>query len=198
MKYARFAAMVSARAVTTSRSLSVGVLRGLASTILFAVLVPITGCDDEPSCVITTSLTGGYTDGIRWNLSGRDSCGVGKPTNLDPDGSALVFVNRDSAVEQHLILVPEVGIPTVGVYSGRVLLIAGGNIWDSGPGNCTIEVKRFELEDWTQIDFISISGLAVCQAPLLSASPEIEDATLVETIEWNAHLHDEQLPFEFI
>lgn len=190
--------MVPAHAVAPPRSLSVGLLRGLASAVLLTTLGFTTGCDDEPTCVVGTSLTGGYADQIRWELSGRESCGVGKPTNLDPNGSALVFVNGESAVEQQLILVPEVPIPELGVYPGRVLMIAGGNIWDSGPGNCTIEITRFELEDWTQIDFISMSGLAVCSAPLVSASPDIDDATLVETIEFNAHFHDEQLPFKFI
>jgi hypothetical protein len=171
---------------------------GLSLLGLGLAILTVTGCDDEPTCEITTALSGGYADEVRWSLSGRDSCGVGTPANLDPDGSALVFVNRSSAVVQHLILVPEVGLPQVGVYPGRMLLIAGGNIWDSGAGNCTIEVQRFELEDWTQTDFISISGLAICAAPLTSASPDIADAALTETIQFSAHLHDEQLPFEFL
>lgn len=190
--------MVPARAEAPPRSLSVGLRRGLAAAVLLTTLGVTTGCDDEPTCVIGTALTGGYEDQIRWSLSGRESCGVGKPTNLDPDGSALVFVNRDTAVEQQLILVPEAAIPQAGVYSGRVLMIAGGNIWDSGPGNCTIEITQFEVENWTQIDFIKMSGLAICPAPLVSVSPEIENATLVETIEFSAHFHDEQLPFKYI
>ena len=189
--------MVSAPAVTSPRS-SVGIFRGLAKVTLAAAILSTTGCDDEPTCVISTSLTGGYTSPVRWSLSGRDSCGVGSPANLDPDGSALVFVNNTEAVTQHLFLVPETGIPQVGVYPGRILLIAGGNIWDSGPGNCSIEISRFEYEDWSLIDFINISGRAVCTSPLISSSPAIDDASFTEVLQFDAHLHDEQLPFEFL
>lgn len=185
--------MVPARAVTSPRLLTLGLALGLA-----AAIVPSTGCDDEPTCVVATTFTGGYASPVRWSLSGRDSCGVGSPVNLDPNGSALVFVNRDTAVVQHLILVPNTRIPQVGVYPGRILLIAAGNIWDSGAGACTIEITRFEYEDWTLIDFINISGQAVCTNALVSASPEIEDASLTEVIQFDAHLHDEQLPFEFL
>jgi hypothetical protein len=192
--------MVSAPAVASRRA-SVGLLRGLAKLTLATAIMSnlsIMGCDDEPTCVMATSLTGGYTDVMRWNLSGRDSCGVGSPANLDPNGSVLVFVNKTGPVTQHLFLVPETGIPQVGVYPGRILLIAGGNIWDSGAGNCTIQITRFEFEEWSLINFINITGQAVCTTPLISSSPAIDDASFTEVLQFSAHLHDEQLSFEFL
>lgn len=157
----------------------------------------LSGCDDEPTCAVSTVISGGYQGAIDWRLAGRDSCGISNPETIDPTGSVFAFVDRSTSLNQYIYVAPATPLPTVGTYDARVLFIVGDKYWDSGVRSCSIQIVEFEREDWSVIDFLQIRGAVSCPDPLVSPSAELEDISMAP-LAFNAHLHDERIPFDFL
>lgn len=162
---------------------------------LLAILA-MPGCDEEPSCTLSTTMTGGYEGLLQWQPSGRDSCGIGDPTSIDPNGSAFAFIDRSTALNQYLYVFPHTPVPSVGIHQAQVLFIVGDNFWDSGANACTVQIVEFTPEPWSLIDFLKIRGTVTCPDPL--TSPTNAEAINMAELLFIGHFHDERLPFDFL
>ena len=161
------------------------------------LLTAIPGCDDEPTCVLSTTLAGGYDGALDWNLEGRGSCGFADATNISPNSTMIAFVDDSTGVSQNFYIVAETPILGAANFPGQVLFFVGDNFWESGASNCTVSLVTFESENWSRIDFANVRGTVECDGPLVSASPEHEDITMTSVL-FSAHIHRELLSFDYI
>lgn len=169
--------------------------RLIAPVLMLLPVLSTLGCDDEPACSLDALVTGGYDGAIAWDLAGRTGCGLADPTAVDPNSSALAFVDTSTGITQSIYILPQTPQLVVGVYPAQVLFIVAGNLWESGVGNCEVTITRLNLENWSVVDFYDLEGALVCNNPLASASPDVDDVTITGAVTFSGHMHAEVLSF---
>ncbi len=174
-----------------------GSLAMLATRAMLAIaLVGSTGCDDEPTCSMLVSLSGGLSGDLAWSLSGPDQCGLADASVLGDGAEALVFVDRSGESPLQFIISVTGGLPAVGEYVGQVLFVTPDGLWQSAADACTIVVTEREHEEWSRIDFIALEGVVDCPGGLQSASGVATPDITMTTMGFRGHIHDVRSSFE--
>lgn len=164
-----------------------------------ALLLPLAlglgGCDDEPVCRISAVFSGGFQGPGDWNSEGRENCGFANTAALAPDTTALIFVDESNERESVYVMVEQTSVGP-GILPGRMIYTYEGNVWASLPGSCSVNFEEFEIEDWSQIDFIRYEGAVFCPDPLVPVDPEQAPVSMSD-ITFNGHVHAEVLTYPF-
>lgn len=165
--------------------------RGALASILLVTLgmlgtLSMSGCDDPPTCKLQTEISGATTGTANWALTGEENCGFISNQGLTVDGAVISFVNG----ADQIVLVIDTPVPDVGIYPGSVIFGAGEFIWQAPVGSCSVAISKFEIEGWSQRDFITIAGALVCQQPFVATDPMVEDLVLTN-LSFQGHLYDE-------
>ena len=136
--------------------------------VLALALFSSLGCNDEPDCALIAGFTGDFSGSAEWALTGEESCGlIDLPAAGGTPRSTIAFIKGS----EYFLVGVNTPLLDIGTYFGQVTFVTTqGHIWTSGVSDCVVEISEFELEEWTQLNFISIQGTIECADPLTSAT----------------------------
>lgn len=149
--------------------------RAFPSLLRLALATPLVaslGCYAEPYCTVDGVVQGGFSGQVAWRGSSEDQC------ELRYDGGLEVTLGTDKLLFYQQGLGATEFAWAVGTYGDmRVVFESGGKSWSAE--GCQVAVASVVREDWTQTDYLYITGTLGC--PSLT-SPDASPINLVGAV----------------